>query len=163
MPSKITFSSAILRSFSRKPTGGTANFSASVTNEVREALGWTEIPDCLTGATPEGDLAATSVDLVPTDKELTMHRVGLDVSRVHKFEITRLELEGKKGKGYRLELRFQVDFTDTKGAQKLERYMLTLGEGKGKLTVSYTKQETLPLAPGQQADLGGDDAADTVQ
>lgn len=109
-----------------------------------------EVPAMLTGANLEGDLHATSCDLIPSEGALKKHAVDLEINRVTKFEAVRLELEGKKGKGYRTELRFKVHFTDKAGARKLEQYMLTIGEGKGSLTVSYTKQTELPLATTDQ-------------
>jgi hypothetical protein len=147
MSDTITFTSAVLESFSRSGSGGRAKFSAALTDKVRSALGWTgEIPDYFTGGTPEADLHAVEAELVPNEKQLHKHRVGLSIQQVHRFELVRLELEGKKGKGHRLELRFDVKFGDTRGCEKLEKYMQTIGEGKGSLTVTYTPQQDLDLA-----------------
>jgi len=144
MADKITFTSAVLESFSRNGNGGKAKFSCGLNAKVMAAMGWVEIPECLTGASLEGELHATTADLVPSEAQLKSHGFELTVSEVSKFESIRLEIEGKKGKGHRTELRFVVAFPDQKGAAKLEKYMLTVGEGKSSLTVSYTRQETLP-------------------
>ena len=151
MADKITFSSATLLGFSRNGKGGKAHFSSSLTQEIQRALAWSEIPDCATGATLEGDLHATTAELVPNEAALKKHSLELDVARCHKFEVIRLELGWKKGKGYRNELRFDFVFHDVRGARKLEEYILTVGEGKSKLTVSYVKQEVLPGAQSEEA------------
>lgn len=142
---KISFTSARLEKFSRSSDGGTAQFASSWNQKVADTLDWSDIPDCFTGASLEGDLHAISCELIPSEGPLKKHAIDLEINRVTKFEAVRLEIEGKKGKGYRKELRFKVHFTDKSGAKKLEQYMLTIGEGKSSLTVSYTKQETLPL------------------
>lgn len=143
---KLTFPTVTLLSFSRKPTGGKAVFSGSVTTAVARAMEWTDIPECATSAALDGELSATQVELVPKDEALRRHAIILDTSKVAKFELVRREIEGKKGKGHRQELQFSVWFPDVKGARKLEEYMLTCG--KSTLSVSYQKQA-------QQADLPG--------
>lgn len=144
MADTITFTSAVLEKFSRNGSGGKATFACGLNQKVMQAMGWVEIPECLTGANLEGSLSATTVKLVPSESQLKDHQIELSVSQVSKFESVRLEIEGKKGKGHRTELRFVVAFPDTKGARKLEQYMLTIGEGKSSLTVSYVKQEVIP-------------------
>lgn len=151
MSDRISFTSARLESFKRSTDGGVAQFCGSWNQKVADALDWPDdIPQALTGANLEGDLHATSCELIPSEGALKKHGIDLEINRVTKFEAVRLELEGKKGKGYRTELRFKVHFTDKAGARKLEQYMLTIGQGKGALTVSYTKQEVLPLATTDQ-------------
>lgn len=144
MADRITFTGAVLESFSRNGNGGKAKFSCGLNVKVMQSMGWVEIPECLTGASLEGELHATACELVPSEAQLKKHGIELTISEVSKFESVRLEIEGKKGKGHRTELRFVVAFPDIKGARKLEEYMLTIGEGKSSLTVSYTKQETIP-------------------
>lgn len=146
MADKITFSGVQLLGFSRDLHGGKATFSATFGSSVTTKMGWTEIPECLTGGSLEGELSATSLELVPKDAELKRHQIQLDITRVSKFLTVRLELEGKSGKGHRTELRFTAYFADPKGARKLEEYMLTCD--KSTLVVSYEKQA-------QQADLPG--------
>lgn len=152
MPDKITFTSARLEKFSRSSDGGVAIFASSWNQKVADALNWSnELPECLTGANLEGDLHATTCELIPSESALKKHGIELEISRVTKFETVRLDLEGKKDKGHRTELRFKIHFTDKNGARKLEQYMLTIGEGKASLTVSYTKQEVLPMSDAMAA------------
>lgn len=151
---KITFSGVQLLGFSRDSHGGKATFSSTFGSSVMSKMGWIEIPECLTGGSLEGELAATSLELVPKEAELKRHQMQLDITRVSKFLTVRLELEGKQGKGHRTELRFTAYFADPKGARKLEEYMLTCS--KSSLVVSYEKQA-------QQADLPGVEVRDDGQ
>lgn len=149
---RLTFSGVTLLGFCRTQTRSKADFSSSLSSTVMKAMGWSDIPEWLTGAQPEGDLSATLLEIVPKEAELRKHAFDLTVSRLHKFEIVRLELEGKQGKGHRMELRFTAQFNDPDGARKLEAFMATIGEGKCSVTVSYTKQETLPGVDPQQTE-----------
>src|ERR1700748_2294809 len=128
MADKITFTSVQLLSIARKKEGGRAVFCASLSGPVMKAMEWTEIPECLTGTSLEGVLAAPQIELVPNEEALKRHALTLDSQKIAKFETVRLELENKKGKGYRTELRFTVWFQDPKGARKLEEYLLTCGK-----------------------------------
>jgi len=151
MADKITFTNVQLLSFGRKPEGGSAKFSAASSDKVSEAMGWQDIPECLTGGKLEGELRATSATLSPNEKELRKHETELDISRVSGFETVRLELERSKGKGHRTELRFSISFSDPNGARKLEQYITSCG--KSRLIVSYTKQaeqEEMLLATEEQ-------------
>lgn len=151
MAEKIIFTGVQLLSFGRKPEGGTAKFSAAFSEKVSEAMGWEDIPECLTGGKLEGELRATSATLAPNEKELQKHEMDLDISHVGSFETVRLKLERSKGKGHRTELRFSVSFSDPNGARKLEQYITSCG--KSRLTVAYTKQaeqEEMQLATAEQ-------------
>ena len=146
MSEKLTFTGVELLGLSRDSEGGKAKFSSSLTSAVIKKMGWGEIPEFVTGTSLEGELAATSVELVPKEQELQRHQIQLETRQVSKFLTVRLELDGKSGKGHRTQLRFTVSFADPKGARKLEEYMLTCA--KSTLVVSYEKQA-------QQADLPG--------
>lgn len=154
MAEKIVFGGAQLLSFTRKASGGKATFSSSLNSAVINKMGWAEVPEAITGASLEGDLAASSLVLTPKDKELARHETQIEISRVAKFETVRLELEGKSGKGHRTELRFTAYFADPVACKKLEAYLLTCG--KSTVTVSYEKQP-------QQADLPGVEVAPDPQ
>ena len=154
MAEKLTFTSVQLDKFGRNDKGVHADFSASLNSAVIQKMGWTEIPECLTGADLEGEITAISLELIPSDKELRKHAIELDLSKLHSFQTVRRELEGKKGKGYRTELRFKLSSQDVNGCRKLESYYLTANQ-KAQLTVAYEKaavQEQLP---------GGEESIDT--
>ena len=144
---KLTFTSVELDKFNRSKEGVTASFRASLNSQVMGKMGWSEIPECLTGASLEGELTAISLELIPADKALEKHAISLDLAKISDFAIVRLELEGKQGKGHRTELRFKVRSQDPQGARKLELYMLVAG--KSRMPVSFehqAKQEPLPGA-----------------
>lgn len=150
----VSFTSAVLRNISRNGKGGNAAFTTSLSQAVCKDLDWShDIPECLTNAKPEGELVASAVELIPEQKDMVKQSVSLGVSKVSGFEIVRRELEGNRGKGHRLELRFNVGFQDSDGCRRLEQYMMTIGEAKGKLTVSYQrKAEQEKLISEEQAE-----------
>ena len=153
----ISFQNVVLRSLSRDRKGGRAAFTASLTAHVCRAMEWNEeIPDCLTKARPEGELIASEVRLTPGQKDLEKHAVELGISQIDGFEIVRRELESSRGKGHRLELRFNVHFTDSAGCAALEQYLQTIGEGKSKLSMLYQKQAK------QESLISEEQAADTA-
>lgn len=144
--STLTFTSAQLLSFSRTAKGGKAVFSSLITQAVIKGMGWAEMPECFTGGTLDGELDATQIDITPADKALAKHAMTLEISRVKKFEVVRMELEEKRGKGHRNELRFVVEFPDLQGCKKLEAYILTAG--KSTVKVAYTPQAVQEELPG---------------
>lgn len=140
------------------------NFSSSLTKSVASSMGWTDLPECLTGGSLEGELGATIIELAPKDKELEKHALNVAVSKAFKFELVRLEIEGtKNGKGHRQELRFSVSLNDAKACRVLEQYMLTIGDGKGSLTVHYEPQPVQAPLPGAGKDDGQEDLPGTEQ
>lgn len=116
-------------------------------------MSWTALPECLSGGNLDGDLAGDTFSLVPTEKALRQHAIDFRSTRVHSFSAVRLELEGKKDKGHRTEVRFKVDFAAPGIAAQLEQYMLTIGEAKSTATISYVQQGGLPgvIASPEQA------------
>ena len=143
MANKITFKNAILLSFSRTGKTTMAKFASLFDAGVIKAMDWSEVADKITSAKPEGELNATHLELVPNEKELRAHAIDLDISNTSSFQTVRLELDGLKGKGHKTELRFTVESAADNAAQTLEAYMVAMGEGKGRLNISYRKQESL--------------------
>lgn len=138
MSIKVTFSAARLIAFSRNgKKGGVAKFRAIVNAHVCEKLEWPEPDERLTSCSPEADLAARIIEIIPKDKELRKWETTLDCQRVHNFQIVRREAEGKRGKGFRQELNFDVQFGDPLGCAKLEVVMLNIGLAKCGVIVSY--------------------------
>lgn len=168
---EITFTSCVLRSFSRNHNGGEAQFSASLTIPVCEAMKWTNangtpaVSDFLTGAKPEGELHGSSMTLRSKEGDLAEYEIGIDISKVHGFELVRRELPTSRGKGHRFELRFKVTFADLTACRFLEEYMVAAGDSKGSLIVRHeAKAKQGTLIPGEvtateeqrQAVLNGD-------
>jgi len=120
-------------------------------------LEWGEIPEFLTSTALEGSLHLSSCELTPKEKLLRVHAMQLDAGQITEFKSVRRELKGSKGKGFRIELRFLVLFSDPLGCAKLEGYMQGVGSEKSALRISFTKepvQEMLPTgAEGERRDM----------
>lgn len=157
MGDTINFTGAVLKSFSRTHKGGVASFSANLTKTVCDAMGWGGISNGQSSAKFEGSLEATAVVLAPKQAELKKHKVDFYAKSVGSFEAIRYELEGHKGKGHRYELHFKIGFAAENACRQLEQYMLTIGEGKSVLTVSYVKQTEMGLVTDDQASLEDED------
>ena len=152
MSDTITFSGVALKSFSRNLTSGTAKFSANYpTKRICDEMGWDGMSVGTISAKMKGELHASAMTLEPKEDGLRKHRVKLDVTGMYDFQSFRLELEGHRGKGQRLELRFSVDFVDTSACKQLEQFIVTCGEAKCSLTVSYVKQAELALGAEETA------------
>jgi len=143
MPDTLKFSSAILKSFGRDKNGGHAVFTASFTKPLCDAMGWGGVPEGAQSIKLEGDLHATHATLTPKEKPLAKHEIDFDISEISDFQVIRLELEGHKGKGWRFELRFKVYSAARSICRALEEYMMSIGEVKSVLQVSYVKQGVL--------------------
>ena len=63
--------------------------------------------------------------------------VDIDYIQASGFQVQRLEIEGRKGKGFRRELRLTVKFKQDDGCALLEAYMMTTGSRKGTLRLRY--------------------------
>ena len=152
MSDHVHFTGVALKSFSRNKNGGNAIFHANFTAKASEVMGWGGMAAGQTSVKLEGVLAAANVALQPKDGALAKWRIEFQATAVKAFEATRLELEGKKGKGHRYELRFHVEFVDVTACRYLEEFITNAGEAKSTLDVSYTKQaEQQPLISEDQA------------
>lgn len=144
MSDTLTFTGVSLKSFSRNSNHGSVTFAGNYpTKHICDEMGWGGMNPGQLSTKLEGDLNATHAILKPKEQGLAKHKVEIDITSLHSFQGIRLELEGHKGKGHRLEIRFQADFADTAGCAALEEYMVTVGEAKSTLTVSYVKQAAM--------------------
>lgn len=141
MANKMTFQGVVLLSFARNKKGAHATFSSTYTENVAKAMEWpVSVPEVLMAGKPEGELVCENLELIPAQVEMKKHTVSLGVCQVGSFQFVRRELEEQRGKGHRTELRFVATFTDAEGCRRLEQYLLTIGDKKGRITVSYQKQ-----------------------
>jgi hypothetical protein len=140
MSDLLQFPTVVLKSFSRNKNGGHAVFSSTFPKSIGDHMGWNGFPTGATSVKLEGELAGRSMKLTPKDGPLSKWTVTFDINKVSEFQAFRLESEGTRGKGHRIELRFSVAFADTEGCRYLEEYMTNAGEAKASLEVSYTKQ-----------------------
>jgi hypothetical protein len=146
MSDTITFQGVILKSFRRSLSAGVAKFAANYpTKRVCDEMGWDGMSVGTVSAKMKGELHASHMVLEPKEDGLKKHRVKMDVTGMSGFESFRLELEGHRGKGHRLELRFETGFVEAGACKQLEQFIMTCGEAKCSLTVSYVKQAELAL------------------
>lgn len=185
---QIKFHKVSLKSVSRTATGGTLTVVFPWTQAIAKAMSWVrqieepeepeetdkpkkasrpkskqpavlDLPDFLTSSKLEGDLSASDVKFVPDEEGMTGRAFELGANRMHKFEATKKELEGLRGKGHRIEVKAVIEFADPEGARKIEKWLVGIGDApKGKLTVGYAKQEDLPLADEAPANTEKQDA-----
>lgn len=156
MSDTLQFTSAVLKSFGRDKNGGHAVFAANyLPKSSCDELGWGGISAGAQSVKLIGELHATHAILIPKEKPLAKHKIDFDINEVSDFQAFRLELEGSKGKGTRLELRFKVHSAAVSMCRALEEYMMTIGEGKSTLQISYVKQGN--LLQGEEDDLAGDE------
>lgn len=140
MSDLLTFPTVTLKSFGRDKNGGDATFVSTFPRSVGDHMGWNGFPTGATSVKLEGELAARNMKLTPKDGPLSKWTTTFEINRVGDFQAFRLESEGTRGKGHRIELRFKVEFADREGCRYLEEYMTNAGEAKASLEVSYTKQ-----------------------
>jgi len=140
---QLTFGKVVLLKFDRAVKSGKARFSAALTAPVKKAMGWEEIADWETSCTPKGRLVATRIELEPKPgMGLSGKAVELETSLIDSFELIKIEAKGKgskKTKSVKIELRFNVTYSDVGGAGKLEKYLLTTGN-EGAMNVVYEKE-----------------------
>ncbi len=154
MSKTVQFSKAVIPSFTRSTTGGTAKVVASFTKPPCEAMEWGEPSDWGKSCNLVGELKSSIVDLEPYDSDLAKFRFELrPAPAVYGFSLLRVQV--KKGKTanknptFRTELHFSIDFTDPKGAEFLERYILSVGESR--ITVTYEPEAKQGELPGVEA------------
>jgi len=162
---KIVFQAARFSEI-RRVDAANASFKIVVkcgTGKTLEALckkmSWQLPDDHTTLQQLEGTLHGGSFVMRVNDK-LSDAEVELPFKSMNAFAIHRLEIEGRKGKGFRRELRFNGVTEDETACASIESYMGRIGTSTGELTVGYLKEEVqpeLPLTEAQQATLPEND------
>jgi hypothetical protein len=144
---RVKFTSAQLKRFGRSvKKGGFAKIEFSLTQAICQSMGWGEMQDWQHGANLDGDMAASSFEIIPKENENKKHAVQLGVARVAGFTATRREIEGERGKGTRWTVQFDVSFQDGTGCSQLEGFMISCD--KAEVRVSYEKQPVQEEIPG---------------
>jgi hypothetical protein len=110
----------------------------------------------------DGKLSGSFV--LRAEDKLVQAELSLDFKEMSSFQCLRLELERKKGKGFRRELRFNVVTEEEDALAKIEAYMQACNNSRGSLQVDYivepeqttipddTKQTSMELAASEGAD-----------
>lgn len=128
------------------------NVTASWTKEVRDKMDWQEpvrpngfegrtVEDAAEAIDLEGELHARTMTFRPNEDELRGVEFSIDISEVKNFELVSVVEEQSR----RRELRFQIVTSAPGCLAEIEKYVDTIGRGKGTLKVSYVQQEELPL------------------
>lgn len=158
MSDTISFGGVSLKKFSRDAKSGSAEWVANYPGKrVCNEMGWVGMPPGQVSCKLDGELHASHMILTPKENGLKKHKVAFDITSLSGFQGLRLELEGHKGKGHRLELRFHMGFVASDACEQLERFIVTCGEAKCDLQVSYVKQSEMDLTESQEATLAEHD------
>jgi hypothetical protein len=120
----------------------------SILSALCKKMSW-QVPDIKTTKQGlEGKLQGGHFTLLCDTNIGQPFEIEIPFKIINGFEILRLELEAKKGKGFRRELRFSGTFDSPEGAATFESYMNRTANAEGTLTVSYLKEATQPELEG---------------
>lgn len=164
----INFAGAKIAGIGRvDPKSASCTFHCSLgrgIGKLFETMGW-EVPgekssyEKLDGKLEGGNFIFTSVGETEKlkvksgdGKVNTEAEVDIDFGTITKFTCHRLEIEGRKKKGFRRELRFEATVKNEDGMALLEGYMMQTDNARGSLKVSYVKeaeQTEIPTDDGQ--------------
>lgn len=165
MDKRLAISGVHLLSIGRILKAGTANFAASVNQDINsKEIGLAEVlevdienfPDNSPSAKFDGDFTLNSFEMVPQDKNQRQYTMtgetSINGARLNDFQIVRRELKGKKGgakgNGFRFEFRWKMSFTDIFGIQKLNTFWNGVGDFPFKMTATYTRQAVQEILTG---------------
>lgn len=138
----IVFTGVTLKKAERDLKRGLLHFSANLTKPVLEGMKWAEPPKSCTGSSMVGQLTTAQPSL--SAKQADLFEDGefrADVQTVQKFEITRMELKGKKGKGFRHVVTFEAKFIGRDIMALADAWIVAVGGGVGTLRVNGTLAE----------------------
>ncbi len=156
----ITFAGAQIAEFGRvDPASGWIKFRCSLgggLDALFGRMGW-DVPGEKTAMEKlDGKLSGGNFILTAKDK-LIEAEVDVAYVTVTDFACHRFEIEGRKKKGFRRELRFSVSFTEDDACAKLENYMMTSDNARGSLKVVYYPEQVQ-----EDLDLSSDEARQAV-
>lgn len=168
MPDQIIFRGAYIRRFAvaQSPDGEAvfvrAYISCDFSDPVIEAMEWHDLPEGFSQADLKGELAAQTMTMKPSSRELAQHGFDLDVHEATDFQVVSLKQADDKPDVR--ELRFVIRSAHHKATRILDDYVRTIGKGKGQLRVSFTGgQQTLDVPPDDKQEelpLKGEAAAE---
>lgn len=144
--STLVFRGVFLRHFDfRKEEAGwyvRMHLTAEYSSVVADAMDWPTIPpEGVNAGDLDGELVAQSLEFVPNEKGMKSHRLEIDVNQVSDFQFVRVTEDDST----RVELRFKAR-SPVDGAEGiLGAFARRVGQSCSQLTVSYHKQENLPL------------------
>ena len=104
-----------------------------------DRMNWQVPGDHVTEQKLEAVLEGGNFILTASDK-LVEAEVDLDFGKITGFSCVRRELEGKKGKGFRRELKFSATLKNANALALIEGYMNECDNARGTLVVSYLEK-----------------------
>lgn len=145
---KVTFRGATLRHFDGRfdEDAGAVfyrlHLAADYSDPVRDAMGWSSLPEGFQSAKVSGRIEASWMAVTPASKQLQNHAWELRINEVTDFQVVRPS-EGMD------ELRFVVR-TSELVAGVLEKHLSILGRESCRIDVSYEVQGKLDLGDGDK-------------
>ena len=122
-----------------------------------DAMDWQVPDDHVTAQSLEGKLEGGSFTMTSKGEKLVDGEVEIDFGTISGFKCLRMELEGRKGKGFRRELRFEATLKSEDGLALMESYMRETDNARGVLTVNYRKEPVQQTLPEDDSQLKLDD------
>lgn len=114
-------------------------FEADWSEDIRDAMEWTEIDQETVKGTPalRGALVGSKCTLAPEANELSEHAIKLHAQRIGNFEVFFPEQTGKQPKPP--VLRFRIESADAGLETTMGKWGRELGSAAAKLSVAYTE------------------------
>lgn len=160
---KITLIGATIAEFGRvDATSGWFKFRCSPGSSLEQIckkMGWPMPGEKSSLERLDGEFKGGHLTLTCSGKLIKDVDVDIEYLKIKGFELHRLELVGRKGKGFRRELRFSGTFECEDGAANIESYMMRSGNAAGTLRITYLKEQVqtdLPLADDKQVSIPDD-------
>lgn len=161
MGDKVVFRGAWVRYVDlRYSEGGTylrIYVTAEFTGPVMEAMKWEDPGRSVDGADLAGELVGTHMVLQPNEKKQREHEIKLDVNKIYDFKLAVVT----EKESTRRELRFIIRTPAPDAETVLGQYIRRVGNGQGALTISYSKQEELPMGEKTKPSTGLETEPDT--
>lgn len=139
----VVFTSVTLLKAERDIKRGVLKFSAALTKPVMEAMKWQPPAPSCTGSTMVGEIIQASLAMSAKQADLFAEgEFRADVQTVSKFEIARMELKGKKGKGFRHVVSFEARFFGGDILALADAWIRAVGAGVGTMRVNGDLADT---------------------
>lgn len=157
MPS-ITFSGVVLEKADRVSAAATLHFACELTASVVKHMKWGDLPDAAKKAPMDGQLAGGSFVLSPKEARQTQivgtlpDEMQAAVLTVGGFVITRMQIEGSRGKGVKRRINFVLKSADADAAAKAEAWLTMAGDTRGSLRIEYSAMGSAVTEVGEEGE-----------
>jgi hypothetical protein len=142
----ITFPVCQLTEFGRGKNEGFARFVATLPKTANpfgafgRVMDWTPPSPKEKLINLEGTLEAYQMVLTPKNPDFQKNELNMSITKVLGFQVVRRELKGKKNKGFRFDLRFEISFNQQDGCAFLENYFIRCSPApESTMVVTYTE------------------------